>query len=136
MRLIILYFPVLCIIQPANNDPVDMDMLFGRRCSPRNVGLAIEHRREGMYNELTSLRGTSQIHDLKPHRKEVHNGKVACSDEEVGYADHDWYTLLQEGGCQHRFAGEVQLDDDEGNEENNCEYEGCDDFWVGPLQVA
>ena len=34
-RLMSLYFPVLCIIQPANKEPADIDMLLGSRCNPK-----------------------------------------------------------------------------------------------------
>lgn len=34
MRLIILYFPVRCIINPAKREPQDIDMLFGNKCAP------------------------------------------------------------------------------------------------------
>ena len=33
-RLMFLYLPVLCIIQPANIDPMDIDRLLGSRCKP------------------------------------------------------------------------------------------------------
>lgn len=38
IKLIALYFPVLCIIHPANTEPADIDKLLGRRWRPESVG--------------------------------------------------------------------------------------------------
>lgn len=34
IRLIVLYLPVACIIIPAKREPMDIEILFGRRCNP------------------------------------------------------------------------------------------------------
>ena len=100
-----------------------MEMPFGMRCAPSVRGRSQETPRVIGYHSIrTSLARASKQHCLEPRREVVHDGKVACRDEEVTDAHEHGYLLLQERGREHRFDCNAELEDDKRDEEQGREY--------------
>lgn len=100
MRLIILYFPVRCIIHPANREPHDIDILFGNKCAPTNNFLVhyspSQKRRTGC---ARAREGDS----FEPHGKEVHDGEVAIRNKEILDSDQNRYLLAKQAWGKDRL---------------------------------
>ncbi len=102
IKLIILYFPVLCIIHPAKSEPIDMETLFGAMCRPENCWPPIDNPK---WEDLTGGRCTCKHHSLEPHREVILYRKVAYSNQKVGHSDQNRDTLFEKERCKDWFTG-------------------------------
>ena len=76
IRLMVLYFPVECIIHPAKTEPVEIARLFGNRWRP--ICFELDLIKKTLRESHTSCGCVGQHDRLKQHREEVHDRESAC----------------------------------------------------------
>ena len=107
---------------PAKSEPAEIEIPFGIRCAPvqnRELPDARKYARPGP----TSFARARKQHCLEPRREVVHDREIARRNEEVTDSDQHGNLLLEQEGRQNRLGGNLELDVDE----EQCEDDGGDE---------